>query len=33
MKGQFIGWQDNHDRPTPVADMATRTTIHSVDND
>ena len=26
-------WQDNHDRPTPVAEMATRTTIKSVDND
>ena len=25
--------QDNHDRPTPVAEMATRTTIKSVDND
>ena len=25
-------WQDNHDRPTPVAEMATRTTIKSVDN-
>ena len=26
-------WQDNHDRPTPVAEMATRTTINRVDND
>ena len=26
-------WQENHDRPTPVAEMATRTTIKSVDND
>ena len=25
-------WQDNHDRPTPVAEMATRTTIKGVDN-
>jgi len=25
-------WQDNHDRPTPVAEMATRTTIKSVDS-
>ncbi len=25
-------WQDNHDRPTPVAEMATRTIIKSVDN-
>jgi len=26
-------WQDNHDRPTPVAEMATRTIINSIDND
>tara|TARA_Y100001938_G_scaffold47846_1_gene66657 strand:- start:285 stop:656 length:372 start_codon:yes stop_codon:yes gene_type:complete len=26
-------WQDNHDRPTPVPEMATRTRIIAVDND